>query len=125
MFCPKMRMYDGGTVLQNLIRSPSYCPVASHTVILVPLFEAVDVHGFITSLAHHPRFELFLQSVVAVDAVTLLVRHGHGTSTNHRLSSAVLVTSPPPLRRLALHVTQKYLRYLDDKLYVVKQNNAS
>ena len=118
-------MYDDGCTITDSRQNLSYCPVASHTVILVPLFEADDVQGFITSLTHDPRFELFLQSVVAVDAVTLLVRHGHGTSTNHRLSSAVLVTSPPPLRRLALHVTQKYLRYLDDKLYVVKQNNAS
>lgn len=61
--------------------------------------------------------------VVAVDAVKLLVqRDGHGTPTDHRFSLADLVTLPPLLRRLALHVTQKHLRYLDDKLYVDKQS---
>ena len=63
-----------------------------NTVILMPLFEAVDVQGLITSLAHHPCFQLFLQSMVAEDAVTLLVRDGHDTSTDHKFSSAVLVT---------------------------------
>ena len=52
-----------------------------------------------------------------MDAVKLLVLNdGHDTPTDHRFSSAILVTSPPLLRRLALHVTQKHLRYLDDEL---------
>ena len=92
----------------------------------MPIFEAVDVQviftslahvqGFMTSPAHQPCFTLFLQSVITMDTVKLLVRDGHGTSTDHKFSSAVLVTSPPLLRRLALHVTQKHLRYLDDEL---------
>ena len=54
--------------------------------------------------------------MVAEDAVTLLVvNDGHDTPTEHRFSSAVLVTLAF-LRRLALHETQKHLRYLDDEL---------
>ena len=51
-----------------------------------------------------------------MDTVQLLVvNDGHGTPTEHRFSSAVLVTLAALLRRLALHVTQKHLRYLDDE----------
>ena len=86
-------------------------------VIIVPLFEALQVQGFITSPAHQPCFTLFLQSVITVYAVKLLVvNDGHDTSTDHKFSSAVLVTLAALLRRLAVHVTQKHLRYLDDEL---------
>ena len=52
-----------------------------------------------------------------MDTVQLLVvNDGHGTPTHHRFSSAVLVTLAALLRQLALHVTQKHLRYLDDEL---------
>ena len=51
-----------------------------------------------------------------MDTVQLLVvNDGHDTSTDHKFSSAVLVTLAALLRRLALHVTQKHLRYLDDE----------
>ena len=62
-------------------------------VIIVPLFEALQVQGLTTSPAHQPCFTLFLQSVITIDTVKLLVLNdGHDTSTVHRLSSAVLVT---------------------------------
>ena len=52
-----------------------------------------------------------------MDTVKLVVLNdGHDTSTDHKFSSAVLVTLAALLRRLALHVTQKRLRYLDDEL---------
>ena len=52
-----------------------------------------------------------------MDTVQLLVvNDGHDTPTDHKFSSAVLVTLAALLRRLALHVTQKHLRYLDDEL---------
>jgi len=115
MICPKMKMYDGCTVLQNLPRNLSYCHIEA--VIVVPLFEATYVQGFITALTSYLHLNLLIQGVVAVDAVKLLgQKNGHGTSTDHRFSSAIFVTSPPLLRRLALHVTQKFLRYLDDEL---------
>ena len=45
--------------------------------------------------------KLFLQGVVALDAVKLPVqRDGHGTSTDHKFPSAVLVILPPLLRWL-------------------------
>ena len=83
----------------------------------VPFSEALEVQGFITPSAHHPCFTLFLRNVMTMDTVQLLVPHdGHDAPTEHRFSSAVLVTLAPLLRRLALHVTQKHLRYLDDEL---------
>ena len=52
-----------------------------------------------------------------MDAVELLVLNGgHDTSTDHMFSSAVLVTLVALLRRLALYMTQKHLRYVDDEL---------
>ena len=52
-----------------------------------------------------------------MDTVKLLVvNDGHDISTDHKFSSAVLDTLAALLRRLALHVTQKHLRYLDDEL---------
>ena len=52
-----------------------------------------------------------------MDTVQLLVvNDGHDIPTEHRFSSAVLVTLAALLRRLALHVTQKHLRYLDYEL---------
>ena len=49
--------------------------------------------------------------------VQLLVQtNWHDTPTDTRFFSAVLVTLAPLLRRLALHMTKKHLRYLDDEL---------
>ena len=82
------------------------------------------MQGFITSLAHQPRFTLFLHSVVAVDALTLLVsRSGHYTPTDHRFSSAVFVSAPPLLQRLALRVTQKHLRHFESRAAIITINS--
>ena len=110
-------MYEGCTVLQISSGISATALLHQNTVILMPLFEATYVQGFITSLTSKLHLQLFLQSVVAVDAVELLVLNdGHDTPTDHSFSSAVLITLAALLRRLALHVTQKHLRYLDDEL---------
>ena len=40
----------------EMITKSSLGLVQHNTVLIMPLFEAVDVQGFITSLAHQPRF---------------------------------------------------------------------
>ena len=40
----------------EIVTKSSLGLVQHNTVLIMPLFEAVDVQGFITSLAHQPRF---------------------------------------------------------------------
>ena len=88
-----MKMYDGYTITKSHQDSQLLPCCFTDAVVTVPLFEAIEVQGFITSPAYHPRFTLFLQSVIAVYAVQLLVlNNGHETSTEHRFFSAILVT---------------------------------
>ena len=50
MICPKMKMYEGCTVLQISSGISVTAFLHQDTVILMPLFEATYVQGFITSL---------------------------------------------------------------------------